>query len=138
VSSINGAAPGGGGSASFSTLFSGNSTIACDAAVTTTLLNFGTTIGNVYQIQTQMNIQGNGGEEGTDNDDVVQEVVNQLFLNTTQGSFISTANAAARDVNIGTSGLWKATQGVQALAISGSFSTQVVMTGVSLLDFGAI
>lgn len=138
VSSINGAAPGGGGSASFSTLYSGSSTISCDAAVTTALLNFDTTIGHVYQIQTQMTVQGNGGQEGTLDDDVVQEVVNQLFLNATQGSFISTANAAARDVNIGTSGMWKATQGSQALAISGTFSTQVLLTGVSLLDFGAI
>ena len=138
VSSINGAAPGGGSSASFSTLYSGSSTITCDGGVTTTLLNFGTTVGHTYQIQTQMNIQGNGGQEGTLDDDVVQEVVAQLFLNATQGSFISTANAAARDVNIGTCGMWKATQGAQALAINGTFSTQVVMTGVSLLDYGAI
>jgi hypothetical protein len=135
ISSINGAAPGSGG-AFLSTLFNGNSTINCDG--TQTLLSFNTTIGNTYQIQTQMSIQGRGGQEGTLNDDVVLDLAGELYLNQVQGSFISTANAAARDLQIGTCGMWKAGTNTQNLTISGTFSTQVNLNKVFLLDYGAI
>lgn len=139
VSSINNATPGGGGSAPFfSTLNQTPSTINCDANTTQILLSFSTTAGHLYQIQTQMTIQGNGGQEGTANDDVIQEVLNEIYLNTTQGSFISTANAAARDVGIGTCGMWKSNLTGTSLAISGTFSTTVQLGDVYLTDFGPV
>ncbi len=140
VSSINGGAypPPGGSAPQFSTLFSGSSTINCDGGQTQVLLSFSTLTNHLYQIQPSILIQGNGGQEGTLDDDVVLEVPAVITLNTLQGSFISTANAAARDVNIGMGGMFRAAGGGLSLAINGTFSTSAQLNSVNLVDFGAV
>lgn len=140
VSSINGAAPGGGNAPFFSTLNQSPTTIDCDGQTTTPLLQFSTIVSHLYMIQTQMTIQPRTGQAqtGTMADSVVQEILNELDLNQTVGSLISSMDAANNDLRIGTTGMWKANQTGQILDIFTTFSTTVQLGDVYLTDFGAV
>lgn len=136
---VNGA-PVGGSAPFFSTLNQSPQAIDCDGQTTTILLNFSTIVNHLYMIQTQMTVQPRVGQpqRGTQEDTVIQEILNELDLNQTVGSLISSMDAANTDLRIGTTGMWRANQTGQSLDIYTTFSTTVQLNDVYLTDFGAV
>lgn len=143
VSSINGAAPGGGG-LQFSTIGipggSGASSFALVANQTNTLVEFSTLAGHVYQASVVA--RGLLSADPTDTDILLSEIIDNATGNEVLGSWpmsqVSTFTSGGIQQQVGGSVTWKAGGTGAFFSLYPTVDAAARVDSISLIDFGAI
>ena len=144
VSSINGAAPGGGSALQFSTLGipggPGASTFVCDPNTTSELVSFSTTAGHIYSASVFARAQV--FEPAANGDTIYTEILDNSVGNEPIGNWpaqsVSTISAGGSFQYVGGAINWRAGGTGCSFSVNPSVSTNVRVDGFNLIDFGAI